>query len=194
MFSPPESSKLKIIQISTRIPYQLLPSIDRSTIHPLLSNEEAQLPFPQEIKQPPPLSQSSLAQTTVRSFFPCKNDARFRGTVAGYEHGSRLFITDSRATKQAAFRSVFQFRPILWDYSRTTRKRCAALVNVVSPSWSPTLRLYAPVHDGIPIPGRPHVTESWSSRRPRTMLLSPIKARSGVHAREPALLPCTARS
>lgn len=121
---------LKIIQKSTAYPTPTS-SLDRS-IHPLLSNEEAQLPFPQEIKQPPPLNQSSLAQTTVRSFFPCKNDARFRGTVAGYEHGSRLFITDSRATKQAAFRSVFQFRPILWDYSRTTRKRCAALVNVVS--------------------------------------------------------------
>lgn len=129
-----ESSKLKYPQIiNFRITFksiyptcvpQLLPSIDRS-IRPLSvkqgSTSSSSIPFPQEIKHP--LNQSSLVQ---KQFSPCRNDARFRGTVAWQRATARVYLSqDSRATKQG-FPIRFPVPADPWT-TRTTRKRCAAL-------------------------------------------------------------------
>lgn len=101
-----------------------------------------------------------------------ENDARFRGTrLLGLFAAARLAFIYHGAWATIplgpAFDPFFSAVPADPGTTRTTRKRCAASWTVrrgrPEPS-PPTLRLYAPVHDAIPIAGRPHVTESWSSR------------------------------
>lgn len=76
--------------------------------------------------------------------------------------------------------------------TRTTRKRgphehsSQQFLPVSGPEPSPrTLRLYAPVQDVIWIAGRPHVTESWSSRASRRCCVSHqrLEALSGFVSR-----------